>query len=120
MSVPGQQILDFVGIVRTHFHFVHRELDIGFPDIEGAQIDGNEDHVVAIGSHLPVEQDVVVVSRVKAQVLQLVKRRVFPADPVDLRDVVLDVAGPVPVPDLVVVFLRIVVLLAPRNGVVLA
>ena len=57
-----------------------REVQFGDVRVERVEVDGDEHHVRAVGGHLAVEQDVVVVRRVEAQVVELVQRRVVAAD----------------------------------------
>ena len=88
--------------------------------VVGVEVDGDQDHVRPIGSHLAVKEDVVVVAAVETQVGQFLQRAVLAPDAVDGGDQFLDVARAIPVPHLVVVFFRVQVLLLARNGGVLA
>ena len=52
----------------------------------GIQVGGHEDHVVALGRHLAVPEDVRIVAAVEAQVPVELQRAMLAADAVDPRD----------------------------------
>ncbi len=83
---------------------------------ERVEVHRDQDHVVAGGGHLAVEEDVGAAGGVEAQPAHRVERPVLATDRVEPGDVVLEVAGGVPVahPDLVL--LGGLVLLAPGQG----
>jgi hypothetical protein len=120
MAHAGDQLLDREIVGVREAELMERELDVALMGIEGIEIDHDEDGVGLVRRHLAVEQHVVVGGVVEAQIVELMEGRILAAHPVHRGDQVLDVAGPVPIPDLVFVFLGVEILLGPRHGRVLA
>ena len=110
----GQQILDLVHLVVADAELAGRQEDAAVVGLERVQVQRHQDDVRVVRRGLAVEQDVLVLGAVEAQVLVQVEGRVLAPDPVHQRDDVDDVARPIPVPDLVLVHLGVEVVLAAR------
>src|SRR5215217_1225751 len=104
---PRHELLHDVTFVLPDSELPQRELHVRAVDVVRVEVDRDEDGVVA--GPFAVEEDVVVGGRVKREVLQVLERRVLAPDLVYPLYVVLDVARPVPVPDLVLVHLGVLV-----------
>ena len=80
------------------------------------EADGDQDHVAVGGQRLAVEHHLVVVRRIETQPEMALQRRMALADAVERGDLGDDVAGGVVVADADLVFLRIQIFLAARQG----
>src|SRR6266567_9326617 len=84
------------------------------------EVDGDENHVLQVGSCLGVVEDLVVAGVVKADPKMRLERRIGPADVVEPSDLGDDVAGRIPVPGADLVFLGAEIFLAARQRARLA
>ncbi len=115
-AIAAEQILDIDGAVVGQSPFPERDLVGAFLPTGRIEVDQNEDAVRLVRAHLRVGDDVVVRGVQRDDVAEVVQGRIVAADRVQLPDVILDVAGPVVVPDLDLVLLGILVFLAPGQG----
>src|SRR5829696_2624038 len=103
----------------------------GRPDLDVAEVepelpraaaiegDGDRHRVIAGGGFLHEAGDVIVVHLCEAQIAGLLQRCTALPQPIEMADIVLDVAFFVPVPRLQLVFLRVQILFLARDRLVL-
>src|ERR1700722_16252752 len=91
--------------------------DIGKSALSVVRIDGDHDqnNVVESLRRFGVEQYLFVLDRMKSEVLVLTQGAILLANRVELSDVLLDVAGRVPIPLFQLVFFRIKILFFTRD-----
>src|SRR5829696_1312060 len=112
------ELLDYVTLGLPNPELPQRELHVRIVSHIRVEVHRDEDGVIP--GPLAVEEYVVVRGLVEGEVLQVVECRVVAPDLVYSPYVVLDVVGSVPVPDLVLVYLRVLVVhggagLSPRD-----
>src|SRR3954454_7915877 len=115
-----QQVLRLDGGVVGQAELPQGDLIDGLLPVLRIEIDEHENAVVPRRRQLGVGEDVVVPGVQEQHVAEVPQRRIAPADAVELADVVLNVAGPVEVPGLQLVFLRVEVFLLAGHGRALA
>src|SRR5215470_14684336 len=109
-----------VRLVRIELELGERQVEHGLVWGEGIQVHGDEERVARSLRPSLVEEHVGTVRLAKADVASRVERGVPATNAVEPPEVVLDVAGTVPVPHADLVFLRIQVLLGSGVGLGLA
>src|SRR5258708_6052934 len=106
VALVGHQILDRIRLLAANAPLVNRYIQPAGLWPERIDIDHAHDDVGPIWGDLAVDQELVVVAAEEAQVVVQVQRRILAADAVDPPHVVDDVAGAVPIPDLLVAHSR--------------
>src|SRR2546428_1115781 len=117
MPLAGHEVLDRADavprIVRTDLKIAEMEPELA-RTVAGERNRGRH-RVVARDRLLDEADHLLVVHLGKAEIARLQERRIVFADPVEAADVVLDVAGLVPVAHLELVFLRVEIFLLAGN-----
>ncbi len=121
LAVPGeaisvQEILDLDRGVVLQPELPERNLEREFMRVVGVEIDVEQEVARRFRVALAVVEDVVVEGVVEGQRFIGADGRVLAAQAIDQRDVRLDVAGRVHVPDADLVLLGIEILFLARNG----
>src|SRR5215468_5161180 len=111
-----EQIVHLVRLVRIELELGERQVEHGLVRREGIQVHGNQERVARSLRSSLVEEHVWAVRLAEADVASRVERGVPATNAVEPPEVVLDVAGTVPVSHADLVLLRILILLGSGVG----
>src|SRR5580704_17985925 len=119
-DAPGKRLLHQKLLLAGAPPVGPRQYDLAAMRPVRVEVDDGDNDVGPVCRRLGVGEDIGVGAVEEAQVSEFVQGRVLAAKAVEDRDVALDVARTVPIPNLVLVFFRVEVLLAPGDRLVLA
>src|SRR5215469_8931850 len=116
----AQQIVHMISIALNLPELINRHIDEAVLFPIGIEIHYDKNNIVAGSSHLGVEQNRVVLCKVKSQVIVKMKRAIFPSDFVQPCNPIFNVSRSIPIPLFELVFFGIEILLTIRQSLVLA
>ena len=118
IAFMGKQVEKAVNVLRAQSHFGKVQAQGGPLLVVGIEVHHEEKDVLLKG--FGIGENVRIARIVEGQVLEVVEGTVIPADFVEGPDETLDIPGSVPIPDLVLVFLRVQEFLLARHRGALA
>src|SRR5450432_2396892 len=93
----GEQVVDFVAVAADFIEIFARRVDKSGLRVERIEIQRDENDAVARRGHLAVKKDRVVLGEVESKVVVEMQSAILAANPVQLCDQLLDIAGRIPI-----------------------
>ena len=115
-----KQIFDLVGLGDVDLKTFNRNIGKSALGVIWIEIDHHQDDIVESLRRLGIEQYLFVFDGMESEIFILAQSAVMTPDRVELGDVILNVAGRVPIPFFELVFFRIEIFFFPGNSDIFA